>query len=102
MKNILKVASRVQGAGVIQIPNHVQGHSGANGIKFEGVAVVTNLTAGATVSIVADGKEVLFANANGTHAFKFETNPRGHQETVQIDVALSNGGVCDIDVSLKV
>lgn len=101
MKNILKVASRIQGAGIIQIPNHVQGNSGAYGVSVGGVANVTNLTAGATVTIVVGGREVLSANDNGTHTFNFGTGAGGQQETIHIDVAVSNSGACDLDVTLR-
>jgi hypothetical protein len=102
MAKLLNVKSKLEGNGVFVVENATTLKSGANGLLVIGKVEVTNLTAGETFTITADGKEVVNVNADGLHPFQFTTQRRMDSEEVVVGYAVSGVGTADVVLDLGV
>jgi len=102
MVKFLKVQSKLEGQGVFVVQNTTPLSSGANGLYVYGKLDVANLTAGETLTITADGKEVANVNDNGVHPIRFTTRIRMHSEVVNVGYAVSGVGTANVVLDLEV
>ncbi|WRP06893.1 hypothetical protein U9J35_01610 [Rossellomorea aquimaris] len=102
MAKLLNVQSKLEGQGVFVLENATTLKSGANGLRVNGTLDVANLTAGETLTITTDGKEVVNVNADGLHPFQFVTQRRMDSEEVEVGYAVSGVGTADVVLNLEV
>lgn len=93
---MLEVNSKIEGSGHFLLSNYMPLHSGAYGLFVKASLAVENLTAGESISIIIDDKEVLNVPENGSYSFNFNTKRKMDSEIVKIGYMVSNAGTADV------
>lgn len=99
---MLEVYSKIESNGSFVVANSMPLHSGAYGIPVKGSIEVSNLTAGESVAITADGVQVVNVAENGVHSFKFRTKRNMDSNIVEVGYSVSGVGVADVKIVLDV
>ncbi|MGG3556263.1 hypothetical protein ABES23_06115 [Peribacillus frigoritolerans] len=96
MAILFQVNSKIEGNGSFVVSNSMPLRSGGTGFPVNASLVVSNLSTGESVTITADGVQVLNVAANGSHAFKFTSKRRMDSNTIKIAYTVSGASSADV------
>ncbi|MDP9742858.1 UNVERIFIED_ORG: hypothetical protein QFZ59_004688 [Bacillus sp. B2I3] len=96
MAILLNVNSTIEGNGSFVVSNSMPLRAGTYGFPVNANLDVANLSAGESVTITADGVQVLNVAANGSFDFNFNSKRAMDSKTIEIAYTVSGAGSADV------
>jgi hypothetical protein len=96
MATLLRINSAIKGNGSFVVNNSTPLRADGNGFPINATLDVSNLSDGETLSVTADGVNVLEVSEDGHFDFNAKTKRQIDKSTFEFGFSVTNGGSADV------